>query len=149
MGAARVAIGRVMLGTAAWGMMVAGITAQEAAPPAVSEPWQAVITSQIEAFRAKDAPGAFRFASAYFQSNFSSAETFFVSIIGSGYAPIMESRSHSFGAFRRVDENVVVQEVKLVGTDQSLYEAFYQLGQEEAGWRVQGVQLVKQPGLGI
>jgi hypothetical protein len=39
--------------------------------------------------------------------------------------------------------------VKLVGKDQSLYEAFYQLTEEAAGWRVQGVQLLKQAGMGI
>ena len=113
------------------------------------EAWQGVITSQIEAFRHKDAAGAFQYASAAFQTSFPSAEAFFVAIIGSGYAPIMESRSHSFGAFQMLGETSVLQEVKLVGNDQSLYEAFYQLTEESAGWRVQGVQLLKQPGLGI
>ena len=37
----------------------------------------------------------------------------------------------------------------LVGNDQSLYEAFYQLAEEKDGWRVQGVQLVKQAGMGV
>lgn len=114
-----------------------------------AEAWQGVITSQIEAFRHKDAPGAFQYASAAFQTSFPSAEAFFVAIIASGYAPIMESRSHSFGTFQKLGETSVLQEVKFVGNDQSLYEAFYQLTEETAGWRVQGVQLMKQPGLGI
>jgi hypothetical protein len=114
-----------------------------------TEPWQGVITSQIEAFRHKDAPGAFQYASAAFQMSFPSAEAFFVAIVSSGYAPIMESRSHSFGEYQKLGETSVLQEVKFVGNDQSLYEAFYQLTEESAGWRVQGVQLLKQPGLGI
>lgn len=124
--------------------------AQDAAAPlATIEPWQSVITSQIEAFRTKDAPGAFQYAGAGFQATFPSAEAFFVAIIGSGYSPIMESRSHTFGGFRKMGDKAVVQEVRLVGNDQSLYEALYQLAEEPEGWRVQGVQLIKQPGVGI
>jgi hypothetical protein len=117
-------------------------------PPA-TEPWQAAITSQIEAFRLRDAPGAFQYAAEGFHAMFPSAEAFFIVIVGSGYAPIMDSRSHSFGAFQVLEDKSVVQQVKFVGNDQSLYEATYQMGEEAAGWRVRAVQLVKQPGLGI
>lgn len=120
-----------------------------ATPAAVAEPWQAVITGQIEAFRAKDAAAAFQYAAAGFQTNFPSAEAFFAAIVGSGYGPIMESRSHSFGRFEKVDDKTVLQEVHLVGNDQSLYAAIYQLTEETNGWRVQGVQLLKQPGMAI
>lgn len=120
-----------------------------ATPTAVAEPWQAVITGQIEAFRAKDAAVAFQYAAAGFQANFPSAEAFFAAIVGSGYGPIMESRSHSFGKFEKVDDKTVLQEVHLVGNDQSLYAAIYQLTEETNGWRVQGVQLLKQPGMAI
>lgn len=125
-------------------------SAMAAAPAVVAvEPWQEVITSQIEAFRHKDAKDALKWAGAGFQAAFPTPEAFFVAIIGSGYAPIMESRSHSFGTFEKTGDKVVVQEVKFVGTDQSLYEAFYQLAEEPAGWRVQGVQLIKQNAIGI
>ena len=133
------------------GMLLAGSAlAEDTVAPAVTiEPWQEVITGQIDAFRHKDAPGAFQYAAAAFQTGFPSAEAFFVAIVASGYAPIMESRSHTFGQFKKLDENTVLQEVKLVGNHQSLYEAFYQLRQETVGWRVAGVQLMKQPGMGI
>lgn len=123
------------------------VTAQDAATG--GEPWQAVITSQIEAFRAKDAPGAFQYAASAFHAGFPTAEAFFIAIIGSGYGPIMDSRSHSFGTHEMLAETVVLQEVKFVGNDQSLYAAYYQLTEETAGWRVSGVQLLKQPGLAI
>ncbi len=135
---------------AAFAMFGALAQAQDdAAPGALIEPWQAVITSQIEAFRAKDAPAAFLYAGAGFQVAFPTAEAFFSAIVGAGYAPIMESRSHTFGKFQKMGDKAVVQEVKLVGNDQSLYEAFYQLAEEPNGWRVQGVQLLKQAGMGI
>ena len=116
---------------------------------ATAAPWQATITGQIEAFRHQDAPGAFQYAGAGFQVSFPSPEAFFVAIIGSGYAPIMESRSHNFGKFQMLGDKAVVQAVTLIGDDQSLYEAIYQLAEEPAGWRVQGVQLIKQAGMGI
>lgn len=112
-------------------------------------PWQATITGQIEAFRAHDAPGAFGYASAPFHERFGSAEAFFLAIIGMGYAPIMDSRSHSFGAFEKGPDGAVAQQVELIGNDQGLYGAIYQLIEEPAGWRVMGVQLVKRPGLGV
>lgn len=140
-----IAAGLLLLTTLLWG----AVQAQDAAPNAAVEPWQAVISSQIEAFRTKDAPGAFQYAGAGFQVSFPSAEAFFIAIISSGYSPIMESRSHSFGGFQMVGDNAVLQQVKFLGNDQGLYEAVYQLAQEPGGWRVQGVQLVRQPGVGI
>lgn len=112
-------------------------------------PWQATITGQIEAFRAHDAPGAFGYASAPFHERFGSAEAFFLAIVGMGYAPIMESRSHSFGTFEKGPDGSVAQQVELIGNDQGLYGAVYQLIEEPAGWRVTGVQLIKRPGLGV
>lgn len=127
---------------------VGSALAQEAAV-LPGQPWQATITGQIEAFRSKDAPGAFAYASAPFHQSFPSAEAFFVAIIGSGYAPIMDSRSHSFGEFTVLEDQSVLQEVQLVGNDQTLHGAIYQLTEESEGWRVMGVQLMKQPGIGI
>ena len=123
--------------------------AQDAAPQAVTvEPWQAVITSQIEAFRTRNATAAFAYAAGAFHTAFPSAEAFFSAIIGSGYAPIMESRSHSFGPYQQVNENVVLQAVRFIGPDSVLYDAIYQLNREPDGWRVGGVQLVKTTGMG-
>jgi hypothetical protein len=123
--------------------------AEMMAPETIEAPWQDVISSQIQAFRDHDAPAAFSYAGAGFQTSFPNAETFFNAIVTSGYAPIMDSVSHSFGAFQMVGQIGVIQEVKLVGRDQAIYEAIYQLTEEPVGWRVQGVQLVKQQGIAI
>lgn len=122
-------------------------SAQDAQPAAT--PWQDIISSQIQAFRDRDAPAALSFAGKGFQTNFPSPEAFFVSIVSSGYAPIMESRSHTFGPFQMVDENSVAQQVRLTGENQQLYEAVYLLTEEESGWRVQGVQLAQTKAVGI
>jgi len=129
-------------------LLMAGL-AQAEEPVAPAEPWQAVVTGQIEAFRAHDAPGAFQYAAAPFQTAFPSAEAFFGAIIGSGYGPIMDSSTHSFGSFTRLNEHSVAQEVMLTGKDLSRFEAIYVLTEEEGGWRVSGVQLVKAPGIAV
>jgi hypothetical protein len=119
------------------------------ADDAVASGWQEVISGQIQAFREHDAATAFSYAGAPFQTSFPSAEVFFEAIVGSGYAPIMDSRSHTFGAYQMMGEGSVMQEVTLFGNDQSLYEAFYALDDEPDGWRVEGVILKKREGVGI
>ena len=114
-------------------------------------PWQTAVTGQIEAFRAGDGEAALSFAGAGFQTQFGEKpEAFIAAIAAAGYAPIVESRSHSFGTFDRVSETSVLQVVKFVGPNQSLYEAVYQMADEpDVGWRVQGVALRKQEGIAI
>lgn len=111
--------------------------------------WQAVITGQIMAFRNHDAPAALHFAGAGFQQRFDDPSAFVLAILASGYAPIVESRSHSFGSYRMLTPDQVLQEVRFVDSKQGLYQAIYQVMRETAGWRIQGVQLVKTPGIGV
>lgn len=111
--------------------------------------WQAVITGQVEAFRAHNAPVALSFASTTFNQNFPDPELFMQAIRDWGYAAIMDSRSHSFGPYQEVEPGIVVQRVKFTGPDQALYEALYEVHKEEPGWRIGGVQLIKTPGVGV
>ena len=111
--------------------------------------WQIAITGQVEAFRGHDAAVAFGFAAQPFHVRFSSAEEFFLAIVSSGYAPIMESKAHSFGEHQLIRPDLVQQLVTFVGTDQKLYEAIYELVLEPEGWRVTGVQLVQAPGVAV
>lgn len=139
---------RVYLGALLALVLMAGAAhAQDAVAPDV--PWQDVITAQVEAFRTADAPEAFRYAATPFQSAFPDAETFLITIVGSGYGPIMESTSHSFGAYSQLDPRSMAQQVMFTGRDLSRHEAIYVLTEEEGGWRVSGVQLVKAPGMGV
>ncbi|SEQ02424.1 protein of unknown function [Devosia sp. YR412] len=114
-------------------------------------PWQASVTGQIEAFRAGDGATALTFAGEAFRTQFEGQpEAFYAAIAASGYAAIIESRSHSFGTFEKVGEDTVLQVVKFVAPDQSLYEAAYQLRNEPGeGWRVIGVALRKAAGIAI
>ena len=150
----RVALAMLMMAGTAFAVETPAVPAAPATPdvqatPAIETPWQDVITGQIVAFRTHDAPGAFQYAAAAFQTAFPNAEAFFATIIGSGYGPIMDSTGHTFGDFTKLDEHSVAQEVMFTGKDLSRYEAIYILTEEEKGWRVSGVQLVKTPGIAI
>ncbi len=120
------------------------LRAQEAA-----EPWQATVTSQIVAFRSGDRPAALAMAGAAFQAAYSDGERFMADVERAGYGPIVASRSHSFGPFRELAPGRVLQVVLLVGPERDLYEALYQMAEEENGWRVQGVVMRKTEGMGI
>jgi hypothetical protein len=111
--------------------------------------WQSVITNQIEAFRRGDAGAALGFAGAGFRTHYSDPAAFYADIKRMGYGPIVDSRGHSFGGFERVEDHAVLQIVTVQGPDQGLYEALYRMGEEDGGWRVQGVFMRKQAGVGI
>jgi hypothetical protein len=122
--------------------------AQDAGAPEAA--WQSVITHQIEAFRQKDAVEAFSDAAQAFQETYPTAAMFFRDILRMGYSPIMDSRSHSFGAFELDAGGAsVLQVVKFVGPDQQLFDALYNLTLEESGWHVSGVMLGAPSGVGV
>lgn len=111
--------------------------------------WQIAITGQIEAFRRGDAEAALSFAGSGFQMQYADPLRFYSDIKRSGYGPILDSRSHSFGGFEWVGNGAVAQVVLLQGPDQGLYQALYSLAAEPDGWRVQGVVLRKREGVGV
>ena len=142
-------LARTLLGVIALAVML--LVPARAQTPAASDEaaWQAVISGQIEAFRTGDATGAFGYAAAGFKLSFPDAETFYAVILGTGYAPIAQSSTHSFGRFQQVNEAQVMQVVRLVGAEDGRFDALYQLVLEPEGWRVQGVQLQKSTAIDI
>lgn len=137
---------RMLVNLVASGLLLAQVVAQEADPA-----WEQTVTGQILALRGGDGVAALGFAGADFRTQFANDPQSFVNFVNrSGYAPIGESRTHSFGPFRETAPGAVVQEVEFVGRDGRLWEAIYHLADEDdAGWRVQGVLLRSSDGLGI
>jgi len=126
---------------------IASAPAQESRLPAPAQEaekrteWQGVITKQIEAFRASDGAAALSCAGESFRERFNKNPTeFYEFIANSPYSPIVKSSSHSFGEFKMAEEEgVVLQIVSIVGRDQRVYKAIYELTREAGGWKVQGV----------
>lgn len=129
-------------------LLLAGVARAADPAPSPTE-WQAVIAGQIQAFRVHDAPGALSFAGDEFKKQFTDPEDFVKMIVASGYGPIVDSRSQMFGQYQLIAPDQVVQEVKLTGNNQAIYEVFYILGKETGAWRVHAVQLAKTQGLGV
>lgn len=113
--------------------------------------WRETVTGQIEALRDDDGVRALSYAGAVFRANYqANPQQFAQDVARSGYGPIGESRSHSFGDFRELAPGVVLQAVEFVDAKGRVWEAVYQLADErDEGWRVQGVMLRSTPGLGI
>jgi hypothetical protein len=126
-------------------MMFAAAPAN-AAP--MSDEWQAIITGQVEAFHAQDGNAALGFAGTGFKARFTDPSAFLQAIRDWGYAAIMDSHSHSFGAYQLIDQDHVLQLVDFLGPDQAIYQAVYQLVREPDGWRIAGVQMMKTGGMG-
>lgn len=113
-------------------------------------PWQASVTGQIEALHQGEAETALGLAGSTFREIYKDPAQFLNDIKRSGYGPIVEARSHSFGKYQKTESGLVLQVVTLIGPDQSLYEAVYEMIEEpDLGWRVRGVILRKLPGLGV
>lgn len=134
-----------------WAIIVGLMVLLSPAAAQDDAPWQATVTGQIEAFRAQDGAAALQFAGEAFRVQFEGQpEAFYAAIIASGYEPIVRSRSHSFGEFKTMSAARVLQVVDFVGPDQGLYQALYELGDEPGeGWRVLGVVLRREAGVGI
>ena len=109
-------------------------------------PWQETIDRQIEAFRTGDAEAAFSLATSAVRAGFPDAETFHAAVMVSGHAPVAASIGHRFEGHVRIGNRLVVQAVRLTGQGGVARSATYQLLLEPAGWRVQGVQVLRVAG---
>lgn len=113
-------------------------------------PWQSSVSGQIEAMQSGAAAKALEYAGSGFRDVYDDPEKFLSDVRRSGYGPIVDARSYSFGVFEETGNGTVLQVVTLVGADQRLYEAVYEMINEDgAGWRVRGVVLRNVPGIGI
>jgi len=129
--------------------VVAGLALLTWPAIAQSEAPSAPSTHQVQAFRDHDAEGALAEAAKPFHDMFPDPAAFFSAIMTGGYQPIMDSQSDTFGEYQMVAPDTVLQRVSFVGKDQTLYDAIYEMGHEDAGWRVEAVQMTKAAGTGV
>lgn len=108
---------------------------------------QAVISSQIDAFRHDNAGAAFGYATPELQTMFGSPSRF-MDMVQHGYAPVYRPRSMGFGAL--TDEGgQVVQFVELVGPDGLAYTARYTMQRQDDGtWRISACELLESRRVG-
>ena len=100
-----------------------------------------VIEAQLDAFRKDDAPRAFSYATDGIRLTFGTAENF-MEMVRSQYAVVYRPRSVAFDAPVPIDDDDLVQPVRLTDADGRAWIALYPMQRGPDGvWRTNGCQL--------
>ena len=101
---------------------------------------QAVIDSQISAFRAQDHAKAFSHAAPSLQKIFGSTDRF-IGMVKKGYGAIYKARNWDFGR-SGMQSDTLYQEVNIIGPNGKNWSALYTMkkGSDDV-WRIHGVQM--------
>ena len=128
----------------AWVSLGAETNAAEVLPP---EPGiETTIQSQIDAFLADDFPKAFTFASPNIRMLFGSPERF-GAMVRQGYPMVWRPGEVRFLELRDID-GALWQKVLIRDQSGRLHILDYQMVETGDGWRINGVQLLRPPGVG-
>lgn len=106
---------------------------------------QAVVKSQIEAFRRDDGVAAYGLAAPSIQQMFPSQDVF-MQMVRQGYKPVYRPRSYEFGPSRD-DGDTLEQSLRIQDAEGVDWDAVYSLQRQGDGsWKITGCRLVKRPG---
>jgi len=133
-----------MLATA---LMALSLSSAAHADASDSDAIQAVISAQLAAIQARDAPRAFSFAAPTIRDRFGTAENF-MTMVRQGYAPLYRARSFTFGPLGD-HHGAIMQFVRVIDVDGAAAHALYIMErQADGGWRIAGCMLTDPPGQG-
>ncbi|MDG4647963.1 DUF4864 domain-containing protein [Roseibacterium sp. SDUM158017] len=108
---------------------------------------EATIANQFDAFRARDVGAAWQYASPNIQGLFGSPETF-GRMVESGYPMVWTP-----GAVEFIDllsfGGVLVQRVEVIDGAGTAHYLGYQMVETADGWRINGVQVLDAPQIGV
>ncbi len=125
--------------------MVATAWAENVLPPEAGI--EGTIQSQIDAFLVDDFARAFTFASPNIQGLFGSADRF-GTMVRNGYPMVWRPEDVQFLELRDLDGRLW-QKVMVRDQRGKLHILDYQMIETDAGWRINGVQLLPAPDLGV
>ena len=125
--------------------MVATAWAENVLPPEAGI--EGTIQSQIDAFLVDDFARAFTFASPNIQGLFGSADRF-GTMVRNGYPMVWQPEDVQFLELRDLDGRLW-QKVMVRDQRGKLHILDYQMIETDAGWRINGVQLLPAPDLGV
>ena len=108
---------------------------------------EGTIQSQIDAFLVDDFDRAFTFASPNIQGTFGSSDRF-GSMVRNGYPMVWRPEDVQFLELRDLNGRLW-QKVMVRDQGGKLHILDYQMIRTEAGWRINGVQLLPAPDLGV
>ncbi len=102
---------------------------------------QQSIEAQLRAFQAGDRVAAYSYAAPNITRMFPTADIF-MNMVETGYAPIGQPQSYSFGTVTEPAPGSIIQEMTIVGKDGRVFEANYTLElQPDGAFRITGVRL--------
>jgi hypothetical protein len=136
------AVLRLLLAFAVAGLAAVRLGAQDdegfrLAPRAVRDAARATVAGQLDAFRAGDFGRAYGLAARGIRRQF--REEVFAEMIRRGYPALPDHRRADLGVVRDNREGRARVEVTLTDGDGRTGRLLYQLVEEDAGWRVEGV----------
>ena len=105
-----------------------------------------VIGAQIDAFLAEDPTTAFGFASPMIQSRFGTPETF-GEMVRNGYPMVWAPDETRFLELREIDGKIW-QKIMVRDGQGAFHVLDYEMIRTEDGWKINGVQLLRPPGVG-
>ncbi|MCQ0092590.1 DUF4864 domain-containing protein [Roseovarius sp. M141] len=106
---------------------------------AQEEPIRAVISAQIEAFEADDLDAAFTYASPTIQRMFGTAQNF-ETMVKNGYPMVWRPGDLKFLALEERG-GLLWQDVLVRDLQGALHILEYQMQQDDAGWKINGVTI--------
>lgn len=107
---------------------------------------EATISSQMDAFLARDVDEAFSFASPNIQGLFGSAENF-GRMVENGYPMVWTPSEVDFIDLQSLG-GLIVQRVEVTDANGQRHWLGYAMIETENGWRINGVQILQAPGVG-
>ncbi len=120
-------------------LLVAAMTAGPVSAQSDAEDIRAVISEQIEAFRADDVARAFTFASPAIKRMFGDPARF-GRMVREGYPMVWRPSDMRFSGLSR-DGGRTVQSVLMTDADGALFIVDYEMVPDGDGWRINGVRV--------
>jgi hypothetical protein len=134
--------------------LIAGLFLMLAAPAAIAQEAlapnpdiEATIANQFDAFRAEDVEDAWRYASPNIQRLFRTPQNF-GRMVQQGYPMVWDPGRVAFIDLQRLG-SVIVQRVEVVDRAGRVHVLGYAMIETESGWRINGVQILEAPQLGV
>lgn len=121
------------------------VVAQEILP--ANPDIEAVIGSQFDAFRAEDVVDAWQYASPSIQGQFGNPENF-GRMVEQAFPMVWNPAEVEFIDLQSLGA-LIVQRVEVVDQVGNLHYLGYSMIETENGWRINGVQILRAPSLGV
>ena len=119
-----------------------------AAPASAQEgPIQGVIQSQIDAFLAEDVETAFSYASPMIQGMFGNPARFGM-MVQQGYPMVWDPVAVDYLDSAK-DGNIAFEKVMVRDAAGRDHVLLYQMIETQSGWQINGVQILKDEGVGV